>query len=161
MPPTPEDHGAIAPSSRSQLSFAQLPAILLGAVFVLTAIIAWFAVPSGTVSQAEWLVLTAGCIVIALLAIGHGWHQGKRATQLNAAVERNRAALTITLPQLRAIWDKAPLSIMLFDPHDPKIPVKIVDCNPRACEMHGYTREELIGQSIDLLEATPWTQNVP
>ncbi|HEY8994020.1 MAG TPA: PAS domain S-box protein [Lacunisphaera sp.] len=63
---------------------------------------------------------------------------------------------TSHLPHLQAIWDKAPLSIMLFDPHDPKVPAKIVDCNPMACEMHGYTREELIGQSVDLIEATPW-----
>jgi two-component system sensor histidine kinase/response regulator len=66
-----------------------------------------------------------------------------------------------SLPQLQAIWDKSPLSIMLFDPCDPQVPAKIVDCNPAACELHGYTREELIGRSIDVLEATPWAFKNP
>lgn len=64
--------------------------------------------------------------------------------------------LSLTLPQLRIFWEQAPLSFMLFDPHDPQVPVKIVDCNPMAGEMHGYTRDELIGQSIDVLEVSPW-----
>jgi PAS domain S-box-containing protein len=136
-----------------------LPAILAGTIFLLTSVMAWFAVSTGTVSQN--LVLTASCVVIALVAVGYGWKQGKLAGRLAAETDRDRTALTITLPQLRAIWDNAPLSIMLFDPNDPKVAVKIVDCNPRACEMHGYSRDELIGQCIDLLEVTPWTQNVP
>jgi PAS domain S-box-containing protein len=64
--------------------------------------------------------------------------------------------VNLTLPQLRIFWEQAPLGFMLFDPHDSKVPIKIVDCNPMAGEMHGYTRDELIGQSIDLLEANPW-----
>ncbi|HEY4248693.1 MAG TPA: response regulator [Lacunisphaera sp.] len=159
MPPILQNHGAIAPPSRSRQGFAQLPAILAGTIFLLTSVMAWFAVSTGTVSQN--LVLTASCVVIALVAVGYGWKQGKLAGRLAAETDRDRTALTITLPQLRAIWDNAPLSIMLFDPNDPKVAVKIVDCNPRACEMHGYSRDELIGQCIDLLEVTPWTQNVP
>ena len=161
MPPILQDHGAIAPPSRFRLGFARLPVLLAGVIFMLTAGTAWLAVSLGSVSQSEWLVLTAGCIVIALLSIGYGWQQAKIAGRLAAEADRDRTALTITLPQLRAIWDKAPLSIMLFEPNDAKIPVKIVDCNPRACEMHGYSREELIGQCIDILEATPWTHNAP
>ena len=64
-----------------------------------------------------------------------------------------------TLPQLTALWENAPLSILLFEPNDPQVPVKIVDCNPMACAMHGYTREELIGQCVDIIEARPWTEN--
>jgi PAS domain S-box-containing protein len=91
---------------------------------------------------------------IALLVVG--WQ--------TAAAARKRAhdhALHTTLAQLKAIWDNAPLSVILFDPHDRQVRVKIVDANPRACEMHGYSREELVGQSIDLIEATPWTHNAP
>jgi PAS domain S-box-containing protein len=71
-------------------------------------------------------------------------------------LDRDRQALSLTLPQLRLMWEQAPLSLMLLDPHDQQVPMRIVDCNPMACEMHGYTREELVGQSIDLLEETPW-----
>ena len=161
MPPTPQDHGAIAYSSRFGQRLAGWPAILTGAIFLLTAVIASAAVSSGKVSPSEWVILTAVCLAVALLGLGYGWQQAKLARGLAAATARDHAALTITLPQLRAIWNNAPLSIMLFDPNDSKVPVKIVDCNPRACEMHGYTREELIGQCIDILEATPWTHNVP
>ncbi|HEX2861650.1 MAG TPA: PAS domain S-box protein, partial [Lacunisphaera sp.] len=98
-----------------------------------------------------------GCAGVALAAlILMGWQA--------RAVARNRVQhqlLHTTLAQLKAIWDNAPLSIILFDPHDRKVPVKIVDCNPRACEMHGYTREELVGHSIDIIEATPWTHTAP
>jgi PAS domain S-box-containing protein len=61
-----------------------------------------------------------------------------------------------TASQLAALWEKSPLSIILFDLGDEKVPVKIVDCNPRACEMHGYRPSELIGQSIDIIESVPW-----
>ena len=159
MPPIFQNHGAIAPPSRFRLGFARLPAILAWAVFVLTAVIAWFAVSSGTVSQNEWLFLTAGCVVIALLAIGYGWQQARVASQLAATAERDRAALTVTLPQLRTMWEKAPLSLMLFDPSDSEIPVKIMDCNPMACELHGYSREELVGRCVDIIEAIPWSHN--
>ena len=71
----------------------------------------------------------------------------------------NDLRLSTTLAQLKAMWDYAPLSMVLFDPLDKNVRIKIVDCNPRACEMHGYKREELVGQSIDILEAKPWTQN--
>ena len=68
------------------------------------------------------------------------------------------AAPVLTGTQLMALWEKSPLSIMLFEPNDPLIPVKIVDCNPTACEMHGYRREELVGQCVDVIEGTPWAK---
>jgi PAS domain S-box-containing protein len=64
--------------------------------------------------------------------------------------------LDLTLVQLKAMWDQAPLSLMLFDPNDPNVPVKILDCNPMACEMHGFRHEELVGQCVDIIEAHPW-----
>jgi PAS domain S-box-containing protein len=97
------------------------------------------------------------CSSLALGALGfigwQSWTAGQKKT--------DHQRLHTTLGQLKAIWDKAPLSIILFDPHDQQVRVKIVDCNPRACEMHGYTRDELIGQSIDILEAVPWTHTAP
>ena len=50
-----------------------------------------------------------------------------------------------------AIWDQSPLSMVLLDPHDKAGVVRIVDCNRTACEMHGRTRDEIVGQSINVL----------
>jgi PAS domain S-box-containing protein len=58
---------------------------------------------------------------------------------------------------LRALFDLSPTAILLIDPHDPDVSWRIVDCNIRACEMNGYSREELLGQSIDLFNVTPGT----
>ena len=61
--------------------------------------------------------------------------------------------------RLTTLWDQSPLCLMLLDPHSQDVPVKIVNCNQTALEWHGYTRAELIGKSIDLIEATPWTHD--
>ena len=53
--------------------------------------------------------------------------------------------------RFRLLFDASPDAILLIDPHDPNTSWPIVDCNPAACNMNGYTREELIGQSIDIL----------
>ena len=42
---------------------------------------------------------------------------------------------------------------MLIDTQDPRWP--ILDCNLAAREINGYAREELIGQSIDILDSVP------
>lgn len=55
-----------------------------------------------------------------------------------------------------AIWEQSPLGLMLLDPHDPAGVIRILDCNERAAALHGYQREELIGQDLDILELKPW-----
>ncbi len=55
-----------------------------------------------------------------------------------------------------AIWDQSPLGFMLFDPFDLEGVIRILDCNERAAKLHGYERDELIGQDLDILETTPW-----
>ena len=80
----------------------------------------------------------------------------RNAAELKRQTEADRAQLASTTAQLTTLWEKSPLCIMLFEPNDPLVPVKIVDCNPAACEMHGYTREELVGQCIDKIEGTAW-----
>lgn len=64
------------------------------------------------------------------------------------------AAKARTEALFRALFEYSPDAIILIDPHDPNVSWPILDCNAVACEMNGYTREELIGQSIDLLNAT-------
>ena len=156
MLPTPH---SIADVSRQKTSDPRLSAALVVAgVLVVVAGLAWLWLSVGySPERGQILTYAIICACIALLALGYaGWN--------SLAALRGRAQdqqIHTTLAQLKAIWDNAPLSIILFDPHDPKVPVKIVDCNPRACEMHGYTREELVGQCVDIIEATPWTHNMP
>jgi PAS domain S-box-containing protein len=67
--------------------------------------------------------------------------------------ERKRAeeALMESSAQFRTLFEASPDAILLIDPHD-RWP--ILDCNVAACKMNGYTRDELVGQSVDLLNLT-------
>jgi len=100
--------------------------------------------------------VVASSVIAAIALVYAGWEAWQ--ISVKGAIEET---LRSTVSQMKASWDDAPLSVILFDPHDPLIPVKIVDCNRRACEMHGYTREEMIGQSIDFLEARGWAHKTP
>jgi PAS domain S-box-containing protein len=57
----------------------------------------------------------------------------------------------------RSLFELSPDAVVILDPHDPKIPSSIVDCNAAACLMNGYQRDELIGQPIDIVNADPYT----
>jgi PAS domain S-box-containing protein len=57
--------------------------------------------------------------------------------------------------RFRLLFEASPDAIVLIDPSDPNTSWPIVDCNEIACRMNGYTREELIGQSIDILNSSP------
>ena len=56
----------------------------------------------------------------------------------------------------RGLFDLSPDAIVVIDPHAPDILWPIIDCNMVACVMNGYQRDELIGQSIDILNVTAW-----
>jgi len=56
----------------------------------------------------------------------------------------------------RALFDLSPDAVVVIDPHD-SVLWPIIDCNMAACVMNGYQREELIGQSIDILNLTSGT----
>jgi PAS domain S-box-containing protein len=71
---------------------------------------------------------------------------------------RMEQALRESEQRFRHLFTNSPDAIMLIDPHDPQISWPIVDCNQAACHMNGYSREEMIGQSIDLLNVTPGTR---
>ncbi len=75
--------------------------------------------------------------------------------ELNAEIaERQRIAdaLQESATQFRVLFESSPDAITLIDPHGDW---PIVDCNAVVCQINGYTREELIGQSIDILNAAP------
>jgi PAS domain S-box-containing protein len=154
MPPTPHALAEFAPKPAYQ---PQIPAIIVavGTLVVIGGFGALWTISSNLPGHAILLAYAAACALVALAALGYAGHAMVQTTRRRAQDQ----VVHTTLAQLKAIWDNAPLSIILFDPHDPEVAIKIVDCNPRACEMHGYAREEMIGHSIDLLEARPWTAN--
>jgi diguanylate cyclase (GGDEF)-like protein/PAS domain S-box-containing protein len=61
----------------------------------------------------------------------------------------------------RTLFEHSPDAITLVDPHDPIVPWRIVDGNPAAWGMHGFDREELIGQTNELLNPgqNDWVEN--
>ena len=67
------------------------------------------------------------------------------------------AALEQSEILFRGLFDLSPDAIIVIDPHAPDVLWPIIDCNMVACVMSGYQREELIGQSIDILNLTPGT----
>jgi two-component system, cell cycle sensor histidine kinase and response regulator CckA len=89
-------------------------------------------------------------------------YQGKhvRMVTVRDITEQKKAekALRENEEFFRLLFTTSPDSILIFDPFSTAVPWEILDCNEVACRMNGYTREELIGKSIDMLntkELTP------
>ncbi len=153
MPP------ALPPITKNTSLDARIPAAIavLGTLVVFGGLALFRSGPAGHGDSGRMTGYAAICAGLTLAALAYaGW----LSLVVKKLRDKNQQTHT-TLAQLKAVWDQAPLSIMLFDPNDSQVPVKIVECNPRACEKHGYQREELIGQSIDFIEAKPWTHNAP
>ncbi len=77
--------------------------------------------------------------------------------------ERKQAeeALRESEAKFRAISQQMPDALFLLDMDDPEIPVKIIDCNEMACKMHGYSRDELIGKSIEFIDTPETARMIP
>jgi PAS domain S-box-containing protein len=73
--------------------------------------------------------------------------------------ERQRLVQSLQESEQRfhLLFEASPDAIFLHDPHDPSGLWRIVDCNSAAGQMNGYTREELIGQSINIINV--WKGN--
>lgn len=71
--------------------------------------------------------------------------------------ERHRLveSLSETQARFQLLFEASPDPILLVDPTGTAGPWSIVDCNEAACKMNGYSREELVGQSVDILNPTP------
>jgi PAS domain S-box-containing protein len=65
--------------------------------------------------------------------------------------KQGEEALKESVQLFKGLFNASPDAIVLIDPHHPTISWPIVDCNEAACRMNGYAREEMIGQSIDLV----------
>ena len=68
-------------------------------------------------------------------------------------------ALRESEARFRQLFERSPDGIFLIDPLHPSGTWPIVDCNAAAARMHGYTREEIIGQSIHMFSPDPATPN--
>lgn len=66
--------------------------------------------------------------------------------------KQSEAELLESHAQFRTLFEASPDAIMLIDPHGNW---PILDCNQCACKMNGYRRDELIGQSVDVLNVNP------
>jgi PAS domain S-box-containing protein len=83
--------------------------------------------------------------------------QAKAAALLAEFEERKHveAALRESEARFRQFFAASPDAVLLIDPHDATTDWLIVDCNEAAGRMNGYQPEELIGQSIDLINVWP------
>jgi PAS domain S-box-containing protein len=78
---------------------------------------------------------------------------GRDITERKQAEEAQRQSELL----FRTLYDLSPDAVILIDPHNPNISWPIIDCNAAACLMNGYSRDEMIGRSIDILNSTPGT----
>jgi len=67
--------------------------------------------------------------------------------------ERKKSELALVESQqlFQGLFNASPDAILLIDPYHESVSWPILDCNEAACRMNGYSREEMIGQSIDLI----------
>ena len=74
----------------------------------------------------------------------------------NELIERQELMISLRESEQRfhLVFETSPDAILLIDPHATDGIWKIVDCNSTACKMNGYSREELMGQSIDIFNLT-------
>ena len=77
----------------------------------------------------------------------YGVNQDITERKLSEVALREREQL------FRGLFNASPMAINLMDPHNPTILWPIIDCNEATCLMNGFTREELIGHTIDVLNA--------
>jgi two-component system cell cycle sensor histidine kinase/response regulator CckA len=68
------------------------------------------------------------------------------------ARRRMEEALRESESRFRILFEHSPEAIFLIDPHDPAVLWKVVECNAVACQQSGYSRAELIGQPVGLID---------
>ena len=76
----------------------------------------------------------------------------QQAQEEIAERKRSEDLLRESNSRFRTLFEASPDAIVLVDPHGDW---PIVDCNTAACQMNGYSREEMIGQPIDIRNLKP------
>jgi diguanylate cyclase (GGDEF)-like protein/PAS domain S-box-containing protein len=76
---------------------------------------------------------------------------GQANQQLNLELAAREKSETL----FRSLFELSPDAIVLIDPHDPNVLWPVVDANMAACRMNGYSRAELIGQSVHIMNESP------
>lgn len=72
--------------------------------------------------------------------------------------KQGEKALKESVQLFKGLFNASPDAIVLIDPHHPTVNWPIIDCNEACCRMNGYKYEELIGQTIDILNETKGSQ---
>jgi PAS domain S-box-containing protein len=87
-------------------------------------------------------------------------HRHERREMPGCSAEADRQpSCDVTNPSRRAtdaswyqvLFENSPDAMVLIDPHDSNVVWPIIDCNDAYCRMNGYTRDELIGESFDIV----------
>jgi len=96
---------------------------------------------------------------VSIFPIYERGRENRRLIVLHDITDRKHAETTLeqTETLLQALLDLLPEAVVVIDPNDPDGHWPILDCNESASLMNGYRRDELIGQSIDILNVTSGT----
>jgi PAS domain S-box-containing protein len=103
--------------------------------------------------QKKWLLtskfplIDEKCQIIGLVGITHDITKRKQEEE----------ALRESEERFHLLFELSPEAIMLIDPFNKEADWPIIDCNETACKMNGYSREELISKSIDIVNTTHGT----
>jgi len=101
--------------------------------------------------------IAAGSVFALLLGLSLSWTVAWMTTREVAVAEK---ALRESEERYRYLFEQSPDSIMLMNLMGKGAPV-IIDCNEATCKMHGYTREEIIGSPISMLDSAQDRARIP
>jgi PAS domain S-box-containing protein len=101
--------------------------------------------------------IAAGSVLALLLGLGLAWTVAWMTTQEVAVAEE---ALRESEERYRYLFEHSPDSIMLMTLTGDG-PPSIIDCNEATCQMHGYSREEVIGSPISMLDSESDRERIP
>jgi two-component system, sensor histidine kinase and response regulator len=96
------------------------------------------------------LVVAASVVLFVLVMVRMGGLLHQLTTAL-CDYEQAEQGKRESEERFRSVFEHSPDGILLVDPHDSSVPFPIVECNNAVCRAYGYTRDELLGQSLHLL----------
>jgi PAS domain S-box-containing protein len=97
---------------------------------------------------------------VSISLIHTGGQDNNKLIVLHDITDRKQAETTLeqTEALFQTLLNLLPDAVVLIDPNDAEGSWPILECNEAACRMNGYTREELLGHSVDILNGTTGTQ---